>query len=87
MGPGHTAELDSFKHIWKLFGTIDFHKLDCHPVRATGTQTISKIFTVFTECIAYGTQEKSNRDGDTVAGPAHCPALSHNAAIHGGRMW
>lgn len=32
VGPGHTAELDSFEHIWKLFGTIDFHELDRHPI-------------------------------------------------------
>ena len=52
MGPGHTTELDSFKHIWKLFGTIDFHELDGHPVGAAGTQTVGKIFTILTECIA-----------------------------------
>lgn len=60
MGPCHTAELDSLKHIWKLFGTINFHELDRHPVWAAGTQTIGKIFTIFTECIAYGTQDKSS---------------------------
>ena len=89
MGPGHTAELDSFKHIWKLFGTIDFHKLDRHPVWATGTQTIGKMFTIFTECVTCGTGEKSNSDGDAIPSPAHCPLHCRTKlpVTRGGSTW
>lgn len=75
MGPCHTAELDSLEDIWKLFGTINFHELDCHPVWAAGTQTIGKIFPIFTEGIACGTQEKFSHSahGDTIPSFACCP--------------
>lgn len=88
MGPGHTAELDSFKHIWKLFGTINFHELDCHPVWATGTQTIGKIFTIFAERVTYGTQEKSSNDNSRNTTPLPSmpsdKALFHNTEVECG---
>jgi hypothetical protein len=57
MRPGHAGELDSLQHIRELFGTIDLHELDRHPVGAAGAQTIGKVFAIFTEGITYGAQE------------------------------